>query len=114
MRNLQKIIFTAAFLLCGRLAFSQNNMYILTERFSSNNNTTLDEVIVTDPSGTTTTHTIPHFIADPTGHDSQLATIINGITSQGYELVEMGALVHSDIYNTSQNISYRTLFFREL
>ena len=68
----------------------QNQIYIITEKYDGivSNPPTFDSVYVTNPLGITTKYSIPSFITNPGGHDSQFNIILNGITSLGYKFIK--------------------------
>ena len=70
-------------------SFSQNGIYIITEKYNGMVATvpSFDSLFVTNSSGVTTSYTLPHYIVNPAGHDSQLAVILNNISSQGYRII---------------------------
>ena len=81
---LQIILFLS---LCP-IAYSQNGIYMLTEKHDGVVSTapTFDSVFVTDPAGVTTIYTITNFVSNPSSHNSQFNIILNGITSLGYKI----------------------------
>ena len=101
---IKKILFSTLFMMIGYCSFGQSGMYMVTEQFSQLTQT-LDKVVVTDPSGNTTTTNIEHFITNLENHDSQLNAIFNQISSQGYVLTP---LVQGHGYNNSSNVSIFT------
>tara|TARA_B100001287_G_scaffold229813_1_gene200225 strand:- start:396 stop:713 length:318 start_codon:yes stop_codon:yes gene_type:complete len=87
-------------MMIGYCAIGQSGMYIITEKMGNPAyNEYFNDVYVTDPNGTTTPYSIPHFTADIMGHDSELVTIINGIINQGYEITS------SDSWGTPYGMS---------
>ena len=58
----------------------QNQIYIITEKYDGivSNPPTFDSVYVTNPLGITTKYSIPSFITNQAGHDSQFNIILNG------------------------------------
>lgn len=70
-------------------AHSQNGIYIITEKYNGMvaNVPSFDSLFVTNPSGTTTSYSLPHYIINPAAHDSQLAVILNNISSQGFRII---------------------------
>jgi len=70
--------------------FSQNNIYIVTEKYNSplgfdKGYTQMDSLFVTTPAGITTAYGLPHYLSSTGEHDKQLSAIINAITSLGYK-----------------------------
>ena len=73
--------------------FSQNNVYIITEKFDGLSTTpTYDSVFVTDPTGFTSVQIIPHANINLKNHNSALNIIFNNTTQLGYRMVENGPL----------------------
>jgi hypothetical protein len=94
------------------LCFSQGKIYIITEQYSGMNNTSLDKVIVTDPSGGTETYDITHFLIDVAKHDSELCKIFNNVTAKGFSLTDSSPNAHGDIKGV-KNLFTRTWFLIE-
>ena len=71
-------------------SFSQSGMYIVTEKLNGqiNNTPSYDSVFVTNPQGICTSYKITHLYVSPSGHDSQLNNILNGIISQGFQVLD--------------------------
>jgi len=111
-KSITALVVVAFTLICSS-SYPQSNVYMITEKFDSGGGDfTLDSVFVTDPAGLTTAYSIPHFIPDPSGHDSQFNMILNSITNLGYEIVEFGALYHGSLY-LGQSVAVRTIFLKE-
>ena len=91
--------------------FSQSKIYTITEQFSAIGNTTLDKIIVTDPTGLTTTYNITHFLKDAAAHDSEFNKILNEIVAKGYELLSPSTNAHGDIIGV-MNVFTRTWFLK--
>jgi hypothetical protein len=73
--------------------YSQNNVYIITEKFDGLISApSYDSVFVTDPTGTTTVQVIPNMNSNLKNHNSALNTIFNNVTQQGYRMVENGPM----------------------
>ena len=73
--------------------FSQNNVYIITEKFDGLISApSYDSVFVTDPAGVTSFQIIPHANVNLKNHNSALNIIFNNITQLGYRMVENGPL----------------------
>ena len=104
---MKNILFSTLFMMIGYYSFGQSGMYMVSEQFSASNNTTLDKVVVTDPTGNTTTTNITHFMTNLENHDSELNTIFNQITSQGYSL-------HIPLHQGFGDFNFRLLHCRQL
>lgn len=104
--------YTLVFLLIctSYFSFGQNNIYMITEQYTSNQDFSSDKVYVTDPAGVVTTYTIPHFFTDPSNHDSQFNLILNGITSQGYKITSVSNWHHGDSDAGFNSKFTRTIF----
>lgn len=81
-------------LLFGALFFSLNTVaqsthYIITEKWDGQviGTPTYDSVYVTSPSGVTTAYSITPMYVNVAAHDAEFSSILNGITSQGYQIV---------------------------
>ncbi len=87
-----KIILFLLSLMTYLNSYSQNSLYIVTEKHDGiiGFAPSYDSIYVTSPSGITTGYNIPHYLTNPSGHNSQLSLILNGIISQGYRIIEMG------------------------
>ena len=46
-----------------------------------------DSLFVTDPVGVTSSYSLPHYIVNPAGHDSELSVILNSICALGYTII---------------------------
>lgn len=70
--------------------YGQTGMYIITEKYNGQilNNPSFDSLFVTNPQGTVTKYSLPHLFLNPGQHDSQLNIILNGIISQGYNVLD--------------------------
>lgn len=77
-------------LLYFKIVNAQNEMYIVTEKYDGiiSSPPTFDSVYVTNPLGITTKYSIPSYITNQAGHDSQFNIILNGITSLGYKFIK--------------------------
>ena len=87
-------------------AYSQNGIYIITEKYNGMvaNVPSFDSLFVTNPSGISTSYSLPHYIINPSAHDSQLSVILNNISSQGFRIIP-----HTErmgVSNTTINPSY--------
>jgi len=109
---MKNILFSTLFMMIGYYSFGQSGMYMVSEQFSASNNTTLDKVVVTDPTGNTTTTNITHFMTNLENHDSELNTIFNQITSQGYSLHIPLHQGFGDVNSTGQSTFTRTWIFK--
>lgn len=71
-------------------SFSQSGIYIVTEKYNGviTNNPSFDSLFVTNPQGIITNYSIPNLFLNPGQHDSQLNIILNGIISQGYNVLD--------------------------
>jgi hypothetical protein len=83
---------------------AQNEIYIITEKYDGivSSIPTFDSVFVTNPLGIITKYSIPSYITNQAGHDSQFNIILNGITSLGYKFikpVEREGISNSSIAN---------------
>ena len=69
---------------------AQNEIYIITEKYDGivSSPPTFDSLYVTNPLGITTKYSIPSYITNQAGHDSQFNIILNGITSLGYKFIK--------------------------
>jgi hypothetical protein len=87
-----KKILTIISLVFAVNSFAQNNVYIVTEKYDGQIGflPSFDSVFVTSPQGITTSYSIPNYISNTAAHNSQFNTILNGIISQGYRVMEMG------------------------
>ena len=92
-----KRIFLTLAIFVSLMCFAQGKVYIITEQFSGMNNTSLDKVIVTDPSGGTVTHDITHFMIDVAKHDSELSKIFNSVIAKGYIILESSPNAQGDM-----------------
>ena len=102
---MKKLLFTACLLFVGQTSFAQNGIYMITEQFSTYPSTVdIDNVYVTSPTGVTTITAITHFYTDPAAHDSEFNVIINGVTSQGYKIIDFGL-------NHGANSAFTRTFF---
>jgi hypothetical protein len=89
MKN--KLSFSVVFFLFILLKVNaQNEIYIVTEKYDGivSSPPTFDSVYVTNPMGITTKYSIPSYITNQAGHDSQFNVILNGITSLGYKFIK--------------------------
>ncbi|TSJ46575.1 hypothetical protein [Fluviicola chungangensis] len=93
--------------------FSQSKIYTITEQYSAMGNTSIDRIIVTDPSGLTTTYDITHFLKDVAKHDSEFNKILNEVILKGYELMDSAPNAHGDMID-SKSIFTRTWFLKKL
>ena len=93
--------------------FAQDKIYTITEQYSGANNTTLDKIIVTNPSGETETYDITHFLKDVVKHDSEFNKILNGVISKGYILLNPSPNAHGDMGAGMQTVFTRTWFLSE-
>ena len=107
-----KTTLIALFLSISACGFSQGKIYIITEQYSAMNNTSIDKIIVTDPSGETTTYNITHFLKDPAVHDREFNKIINEISAKGYQLLNASPNAHGDMIE-GINIFTRTWFLKQ-
>ena len=74
-------------------AYSQNGIYIVTEKFDGMFSApTYDSVFVTNPLGVTTFQVIPHIHLNLKNHNTSLNIIFNNITQLGYKMVENGPM----------------------
>ena len=88
-----KLILSALIFLITQIVYSQTGMYIVTEKFDGMMSApTYDSVFVTNPSGVTTTQTLPHINSNLKNHNSSLNLIFNSIANQGYKMVENGPM----------------------
>ena len=71
-------------------SFSQSGMYIVTEKYNGVilNSPSFDSLFVTNPQGIISNYTLPHLFLNPGQHDSQFNVILNGIISQGYNVLD--------------------------
>ena len=99
-------------LLVSGSLFAQNKVYTITEQYSGTKNTSLDKIIVTDPSGITETHNITHFLKDVVKYDSEFNKILNAVISKGYVLLNPSPNAHGDFVNM-QSVFTRTWFLSE-
>jgi hypothetical protein len=95
--------------------FSQNNVYIITEKYDGQIAffPSFDSVFVTTPAGITTTYSIPNYIGNTAAHDAQFNTILNGVISQGYRVMEMGDwhfAVNNSLLGGNYLFELRTIF----
>jgi hypothetical protein len=95
--------------------FSQNNVYIITEKYDGQIGflPSFDSVFVTSPAGITTAYSIPNYIGNTGAHDAQFNTILNGIINQGYRLMEMGDwhfAVNNSLMGGNYLFELRTIF----
>ena len=67
--------------------FSQNGVYMVTEVIAMSQQIIYDSIYVTDPSGQTTGQLIPN-LNNVSGHNNALNIILNGITSQGFKIID--------------------------
>jgi hypothetical protein len=109
---IMKNILMTFFLLITVFGFSQSKIYTITEQYSGMGVTTLDKIIVTDPTGLTKTYDIVHFLKDPIKHDSEFNKILNEIVSKGYELLNIGPSSHGDMIS-GKSIFTRTWFLKQ-
>lgn len=87
----KKLSFSVVFVLFLFLKVdAQNEIYIITEKYDGivSSPPTFDSVYVTNPLGITTKYSIPSYITNQAGHDSQFNVILNGITSLGYKFIK--------------------------
>lgn len=86
----KKLSLSVLCLLCFIIVNAQNEIYIITEKYDGiiSSPSTFDSVYVTNPSGITTKYSIPSYITNQAGHDSQFNIILNGITSLGYKFIK--------------------------
>jgi activator of 2-hydroxyglutaryl-CoA dehydratase len=110
--TMKNLILSLLLLASGSL-FAQNKVYTITEQYSGMNNTSLDKIIVTDPSGVTETHDITHFLKDVVKHDSEFNKILNGVISKGYVLLNPSPNAHGDMGAGMQSVFTRTWFLSE-
>jgi hypothetical protein len=112
--SLKSILYLSFFLFINTSLFAQSGVYSITEKMSNfqTGGAVFDKVFVTAPNGTVTTYDIPHFTQDVQGHNSQLMTIINNITSLGYKIIESeGWNYPFYVYDTPSSAHYlRTMF----
>lgn len=88
-----KYFFACLFGFCFLNMFSQNNVFIITEKFDGMISApTYDSIFVTDPSGVTNVQVIPHLNINLKSHNSALNIIFNNVTEQGYKMVENGPM----------------------
>lgn len=88
-----KYFFACLFGFCFLNMFSQNNVFIITEKFDGMISApTYDSIFVTDPSGVTNVQVIPHLNVSLKSHNSALNIIFNNVTEQGYKMVENGPM----------------------
>ena len=109
---MKNLILSLLLLASGSL-FAQNKVYTITEQYSGMKNTSLDKIIVTDPSGVSETHDITHFLKDVVKHDSEFNKILNAVTSKGYVLLNPSPNAHGDMGAGMQSVFTRTWFLSE-
>ena len=95
--------------------FSQNNVYMITEKYDGQIAflPSFDSVFVTTPAGITTSYSIPNYIGNTAAHDAQFNTILNGVISQGYRVMEMGDwhfAVNNSLLGGNYLFELRTIF----
>jgi len=110
-----KKIFTIISLVFAVNSFAQNNVYIVTEKYDGQIGflPSFDSVFVTSPQGITTYYSIPNYIGNTAAHNSQFNTILNGIISQGYRVMEMGDwhfAVNNSLLGGNHIFELRTIF----
>jgi hypothetical protein len=98
---MKKLIFLFG-IVVSLTSYSQNGLYIVTEKHDGIIGfvPSYDSVFVTSPIGVTTSYNIPNYLTNPSGHNSQLSLILNGIISQGYRIIEMGDHANIAVNNT--------------
>jgi hypothetical protein len=74
--------------------------------------TNLDRIIVTDPTGNTSTYDITHFLKDPVAHDSEFIKILNEVTARGYELIDTNPNAHGDMIS-GKSVFTKTWFLKQ-
>ena len=106
--EIMKVVLSLCFVALGFMSYSQSGLYIVTEKYDGLIGfvPSFDSVFVTTPTGVTTKYKIPHYITNPSGHNSQLSTILNGITSQGYKVIELGGHGSISVNNTLMGGNY--------
>lgn len=88
-----KTLLLSVICLVSLSAYSQNGIYIVTEKFDGMvSSPTYDSVFVTNPSGVTTVQTIPHINKNLKNHNSTLNLIFNNISQLGYKMVANGPM----------------------
>lgn len=102
----------ALFLFISLSGFAQSKIYTITEQYSGLGVTTLDKIIVTDPTGLTTTYDIIHFLKDAVAHDSEFNKILNEIIAKGYELLNPAPNAHGDMIG-GKSVFTRTWFLKQ-
>ena len=111
MRNL--LIITSLFV--SLFSYSQSGIYIITEKWDGAviNTATYDSVYVTSPSGVTTSYSITPMYLNVAAHDAEFSSILNGITTQGYQIVNL----FTDVYNNpnlyNQIAGFRSYFLAQ-
>ena len=94
---------------------AQNEIYIISEKYDGIvvNAPTFDSVYVTSPTGVTTKYSIPSYVTNPGGHDSQYNIILNGITSLGYRIItpaEKEGVSNSSLPSPERYYIIRTMY----
>jgi hypothetical protein len=86
---MKKLLFVLAFAFIGQQAFSQ--VYIITEKYDGMISTppSFDSVFVTNPTGVTTSYSLPHQILNISAHNAQFSQIINSVISLGYKVISI-------------------------
>ena len=85
---MKKLLFVLLFTFIGQQSFTQ--VYIITEKYDglfSGQTPTFDSVFVTNPSGVTTSHSIPHIHYSTIDHNSAFNLILNNIINLGYKII---------------------------
>tara|TARA_B110000208_G_C11768954_1_gene429667 strand:- start:1703 stop:2044 length:342 start_codon:yes stop_codon:yes gene_type:complete len=85
---MKKLLFICV-LLISTSSYSQNAIYIITEKYNGMvaEVPSYDSLFVTDPVGVTSSYSLPHYIVNPAGHDSELSVILNSICALGYTII---------------------------
>jgi hypothetical protein len=107
-----KFILTTLIVFIAQCTFGQNKFCTITEQFSAMGNTTLDKLIITDPSGKTTTQDITHFLKNISAHDFEFLKVLNDFVQQGYDITNPNPLAHGDMIG-GVSIFTRTWFLKK-
>lgn len=112
---MKKLLLFGLLFLSSR-GLGQNAHYIITEKWDGQviGIPAYDSVYVTNPNGITTSYSIAHMYLNVAAHDAEFSMILNGVTNQGYQIVNY----FYDNYNNSNLINqmagFRSYFLRQL
>ena len=111
---MKNLLFIGLISLCSN-ALGQNAHYIITEKWDGQviGMPTYDSVYVTDPSGITTTYSITPMYLNVAAHDAEFSTILNGVTNQGYQIVNYFMDTYNNTNLLNQIAGFRSYFLRQ-